>query len=109
MKKSISTVLAIVLALSTMTGCSSKTAVTNTADTASKEKAVVTVIQNKVEIQTQLEDAAAAFNKSQSDVEVQIIGSAGDNLVTNLQSQFASSPEKAPTLFTCGSGSEFEK
>ena len=37
------------------------------------------------------------------------LGSAGDNLVTTLQSQFASSPEKAPTLFTCGSGSEFEK
>jgi len=109
MKKSISTVLAIVLALSTMTGCSSKTAVTKTADPVKKEKAVITVIQNKVEIQTQLEEAAATFNKSQSDVEVQILGSAGDNLVTTLQSQFASSPEKAPTLFTCGSGSEFEK
>ncbi len=109
MKKSMSTILAIILALSTMTGCASKAGGTKTTDAVSKEKAVITVIQNKVEIQTQLEDAAKAFNSSQSNVEVQILGSAGDNLVTTLQSQFASSPEKAPTLFTCGSGSEFDK
>ncbi|MBZ9688600.1 ABC transporter substrate-binding protein [Clostridium estertheticum] len=109
MKKSISTILAIVLALSTMTGCASKSGDTKATDPVKKEKAVITVIQNKVEIQTQLEEAAKAFNMSQSDVEVQILGSAGDNLVTTLQSQFASSPEKAPTLFTCGSGSEFDK
>ena len=115
MKKSISTMLAIVLALSTMTGCASKTGNVKPTDApkptevVKKEKAVITVIQNKVEIQEQLEDAAKTFNGLQSDVEVQILGSAGDNLVTTLQSQFASSPEKAPTLFTCGSGSEFEK
>ncbi|MBU3145787.1 ABC transporter substrate-binding protein [Clostridium sp. CF012] len=109
MKKSMSTILAIVFALSTMTGCASKSGDTKPTDPVKKEKAVITVIQNKVEIQTQLEDAAKTFNSSQTDVEVQILGSAGDNLVTTLQSQFASSPEKAPTLFTCGSGSEFEK
>lgn len=109
MKKSISIVCAIALALTTMAGCSSKTEGTASGTSGSKEKAKVTVIQNKVEIQQALEDAAKDFNKSQNDVEVQILGSAGDNLVTTLQSQFASSPEKAPTLFTCGSGSEFEK
>ena len=61
MKKSISTILAIVLALSTMTGCASKTADTKTTDPVKKEKAVITVIQNKVEIQTQLEEAAASL------------------------------------------------
>ncbi len=104
MKKLISITCVVALALSTIVGCSSKTA-----DNAKQGKAVVTVIQNKVEIQQQLEDAAKDFNKTQNDVEVQVLGSAGDNLVTTLQSQFASSPEKAPTLFTCGSGSEFEK
>ena len=74
MKKSISTVLAIVLALSTMTGCASKTTGTKPADPVKKEKAVITVIQNKVEIQQQLEEAATTFNKSQTDVEVQIFG-----------------------------------
>lgn len=105
MKKSLITAFAITLALTTLIGCSSKSATTSS----SKEKAIVTVIQNKVEIQEQLEAAAKTFNESQSNYEVQILGSAGDNLVTTLQSQFASSPEKAPTLFTCGSGSEFEK
>jgi raffinose/stachyose/melibiose transport system substrate-binding protein len=109
MKKSISVVCAIALALSTMAGCSTKTVSTPPTSGEKKEKAVITVIQNKVEIQEQLEAAAKDFNKTQSDVEVQILGSAGDNLVTTLQSQFASSPEKAPTVFTCGSGSEFEK
>ena len=109
MKKPISIILALALVLSTFTGCGSKNEATKTTDAVKKEKAVVTVIQNKVEIQEQLEEAAKTFNSAQSDVEVQILGSAGDNLVTTLQSQFASSPEKAPTLFTCGSGSEFEK
>jgi raffinose/stachyose/melibiose transport system substrate-binding protein len=98
MKKSLGVIVALAVALTAMTGCSGK-----------KEKAIVTMIQNKVEIQEQLEAAAKEFNSTQKDVEVQILGSAGDNLVTTLQSQFASSPEKAPVIFTCGSGSEFEK
>lgn len=105
MKKSLITALAITLVMTSLVGCSSK----NEGTTAKKDKAIVTVIQNKVEIQQQLEEAAKTFNQSHSDVEVQVLGSAGDNLITTLQSQFASSPEKAPTLFTCGSGSEFEK
>jgi raffinose/stachyose/melibiose transport system substrate-binding protein len=100
MKKSISIILAVTLVLSTMVGCGSKNGNTKTTEAAKT---------TKVEIQEQLEEAAKTFNAAQSDVEVQILGSAGDNLVTTLQSQFASSPEKAPTLFTCGSGSEFEK
>jgi len=109
MKKSISVVCAVAIALTTMVGCSPKSGDTQPASTVKKEKTVVTLIQNKVEIQQQLENAAKDFNQSQSDVEVQVLGAAGDNLVTTLQSQFASSPEKAPTIYTCGSGSEFEK
>jgi raffinose/stachyose/melibiose transport system substrate-binding protein len=77
--------------------------------TPAKQKAVITMIQNKVEIQEQLEAAAKEFNSSQNEVQVQILGSAGDDLMKVLQSQFASSPEKAPTIFTAGSGSEFEQ
>ncbi|WP_160677735.1 ABC transporter substrate-binding protein [Clostridium sp. C8-1-8] len=93
------------VALTTMVGCGS-----NGGGSSSKSgKTEVTLIQNKVEIQPELENAAKQFNSSQSDVEVKVLGAAGDNLVTTLQSQFASSPAKAPTIFTCNSGSEFEK
>lgn len=109
MKKSISVVCAVAIALATMVGCSSKSGDSQPTSSVKKEKTVVTLIQNKVEIQQQLEDAAKDFNKSQNDVEVQVLGAAGDNLVTTLQSQFASSPEKAPTIFTCESGGQFEK
>ncbi|SKA80096.1 raffinose/stachyose/melibiose transport system substrate-binding protein [Clostridium sp. USBA 49] len=109
MKKFLSGVCAAALILSTLSGCSSTTKTEGNTNTDSKEKAVVTLIQNKVEIQEQLENAAKDFNKSQNDVEVQILGAAGDDLVKVLQTQFASDPGKAPTIFTCGSGSEFEK
>lgn len=105
MKKILSILCALTVGVTMLSGCSSGTA--KSADT--NKKAVVTVIQNKVEIQQQLEAAAKEFNSTHKNVEVQILGAAGDNLVTTLQSQFASSPEKAPTIFTCGSGSEFEK
>lgn len=105
MKKLLSILCALTVGVTMLSGCSSGTA--KSADT--NKKAVVTVIQNKVEIQQQLEAAAKEFNSTHKNVEVQILGAAGDNLVTTLQSQFASSPEKAPTIFTCGSGSEFEK
>lgn len=110
MKKFLSGVCAAALVLSTLSGCASKPASTDGEGSKSpKEKAVVTVIQNKVEIQEQLEKAAEDFNKTQKDVEVQILGAAGDELVKVLQTQFASDPAKAPTIFTCGSGAEFEK
>lgn len=105
MKKLLSILCALTVGATMFSGCSSGTA--KKADT--NKKAVVTLIQNKVEIQQQLEAAAKEFNSTHQNVEVQILGAAGDNLVTTLQSQFASSPEKAPTIFTCGSGSEFEK
>ena len=41
MKKSISTVLAIILTLSTMTGCASKTTDTKPVDSVKKEKAII--------------------------------------------------------------------
>jgi len=102
-KKSLSIICAIAVTLSTLVGCSSNTA------GSSSGTVVVTLIQNKVEIQSQLEAAAKTFNESQTGVKVQVLGSTGDNLVTTLQSQFASAPAKAPTVFTCQSGSEFDK
>ncbi|QAA35000.1 ABC transporter substrate-binding protein [Clostridium manihotivorum] len=104
-KKILSVICVMAVALTTMVGCGS-----NGGGSSSRSgKTEVTLIQNKVEIQPELENAAKQFNSSQSDVEVKVLGAAGDNLVTTLQSQFASSPAKAPTIFTCNSGSEFEK
>ena len=87
-KKSLSIICAIAVSLSTLVGCSSNTSGSTSGPV------VVTVIQNKVEIQSQLEAAAKTFNESQSGVKVQVLGSTGDNLVTTLQSQFASAPAK---------------
>jgi len=110
MKKSLSIIIATALAMSTLIGCSSGgSKSSDEGKKANKEKTVITMIQNKVEIQEQLEEAAKEYNKSQSEVEVKILGAAGDDLMKVLQSQFASTPEKAPTIFTVGSGSEFEK
>lgn len=114
MKRFLSILCIAALLVTTVAGCASKTDSTTPAPAAdqqepAKQKTVITLIQNKVEIQEQLEQAAKDFNASQSDVEVQVLGSAGDNLIPMLQSQFASAPEKAPTIFTCQSGGEFEK
>lgn len=111
MKRILSVLCVMALIAVTIAGCSSKTATPTTQEPekAPKQKTVITLIQNKVEIQEQLEQAAKDFNGSQDSVEVQVLGAAGDNLIPLLQSQFASSPEKAPTIFTCQSGGEFDK
>jgi raffinose/stachyose/melibiose transport system substrate-binding protein len=109
MKKSLGVVCAIAIALATLAGCSSSGGGSQSSGASSSPKAVVTLIQNKTEIQQQLEAAAKEFNSSQNNYEVKVLGSAGDNLVQVLQSQFASDPKTAPTLFTCQSGSEFDK
>lgn len=109
MKKSLGIICAIAIAMTTLAGCSSGSGSTQASSNDSKEKAVVTLIQNKTEIQTELENAAKDFNSTHNDVEIKVLGSAGDNLVQTLQSQFASDPKTAPTLFTCQSGSEFDK
>lgn len=120
MKKKLSMILLSVTMLSTLVACGAKndtgttssTNSTSSADTAAKssgKKAVITIIQNKVEIQEALEAAAKEFNKSQDQFELQPLGVAGDNLTTVLQTQFSSAPEKAPTIYTTASGSEFEK
>lgn len=111
MKKVLSILCIMALLITTIAGCSSKPAAGDQEQTKTeqKEKTVITLIQNKVEIQEQLEQAAKDFNASHDGIELQVLGSAGDNLIPTLQSQFASSPEKAPTIFTCQSGGEFEK
>ncbi|KAA1187025.1 MULTISPECIES: ABC transporter substrate-binding protein [Paenibacillus] len=116
MKKKVGAALLSVAMLSTLVACGAKSDdganKANSADTTSKgtgKKAVITIIQNKVEIQSALEDAVKEFNKTQDKYEVQALGAAGDNLMTVLQTQFSSAPEKAPTIFTTASGSEFQK
>ncbi|OPA73365.1 hypothetical protein BVG16_28955 [Paenibacillus selenitireducens] len=116
MKKKLSAIVLSAVLLSSLVACGGKanegSIPSNNADTATKstgKKAVITIIQNKVEIQEQLEAAVKEFNSSQDQVEVQTLGVAGDNLTTVLQTQFGSAPEKAPTIFTTASGSEFEK
>lgn len=112
MKRFLSVLCIMALLVTSVSGCASKANTdnaSNQAGTTPKQKTVITLIQNKVEIQEQLEQAAKDFNASQDKVELQVLGSAGDNLVSLLQSQFASAPEKAPTIFTCQSGGEFDK
>ncbi len=111
MKRVLSILCIMALTITSIVGCSSKTAAPNAENNqqTKKEKTVITLIQNKVEIQEQLEQAAKDFNSTHEDIELQVLGSAGDNLIATLQSQFASTPEKAPTIFTCQSGGEFEK
>lgn len=107
MKKVLSIACAMAICFTMLAGCGSSA--TSSSTTGANKKTTITLIQNKVEIQQQLEAAAKDFNSTHKNIEVQILGAAGDNLVTTLQSQFASTPAKAPTIFTCGSGSEFEK
>lgn len=111
MKKLISVLCALLLTAMTLASCAKDKGTTpngNSNTDKPKEKAVVTLIQNKVEIQQQLEAAAKDFNDSQSDVEIKVLGSLGDNLIPTIQSQFASDPKTAPVIFTCQSGSEFD-
>jgi raffinose/stachyose/melibiose transport system substrate-binding protein len=104
---------ATVIVASALVGCSSSTSSTSSAGSTSSntvaKKVTITLMQNKVEIQNQLEQAAAAFNKSQSGVEVKILGISGTDYLGNLQAQFAASPEKAATIFTAQGGAEQDR
>ncbi|WP_193726641.1 ABC transporter substrate-binding protein [Paenibacillus guangzhouensis] len=122
MKKKLSAIVLSAVLLSSLAACgggktnegaspsgNADTNASNANTSSNGKKAVITIIQNKVEIQEQLEAAVKEFNGLQDQVEVQTLGIAGDNLTTVLQTQFGSAPEKAPTIFTTASGSEFEK
>jgi raffinose/stachyose/melibiose transport system substrate-binding protein len=97
--------LATAIVSSALVGCTSKPTSTDI----SKKKVTITLMQNKVEIQDQLEEAATAFNKSQTGVEVKILGISGTDYIGNLQAQFASTPEKAATIFTAQGGAEADR
>ncbi|MBC8061567.1 MAG: carbohydrate ABC transporter substrate-binding protein [Clostridiaceae bacterium] len=109
MKKRLLTILLTTsFVASALAGCSSSSTSTSTGGTGGK-KVTITLMQNKVEIQDQLEAAATAFNKSQNGVEVKILGVSGTDYIGNLQAQFASTPEKAATIFTAQGGAEGER
>lgn len=100
MKKILVCILCTTLIVSLTFGVGSATT------TSSAKKIIVTLMQNKVEIQPQMQKVAAAFNKSQKEVEVKILGISGTDYLGNLQAQFASSPKKACTIFTSAAGPE---
>lgn len=100
-KRKLSLLLVTTIVTSLFVGCGSSSS--------KSDKTVVTVMQNKVEIQEQLENAAKKFNESQEEVEVKILGVSGSDYDTNLQTQLASSPEKAATIFTTSGGPEGER
>jgi raffinose/stachyose/melibiose transport system substrate-binding protein len=114
MKKYLCLLCTLCLVLSLTTGCAGKpaavgngsteaavsTAAASTEETQPAEKVKVSIMQNKVEIQTDLEKIVEKYNQSQNTAEIELLGSTGDNFDVVLQSAFAASPEKAATIFT---------
>ena len=64
------------------------------------ETVKITLMQSKTEIQSDLETVVADFNNAGLGVEVTLLGTAGDNYATVLQSNFTADPASAPTVFT---------
>lgn len=60
----------------------------------------ITLMQSKTEIQSDLQTVIDAFNESHENIEVELLGTSGDNYATVLQSNFAAEPETAPTIFS---------
>ncbi len=69
-------------------------------DPGTGETVTITLMQSKTEIQSDLEGVIADFNAAGLGVEVSLLGTAGDNYATVLQSNFSADPASAPTLFT---------
>lgn len=101
MKKNLCILCSALIVLSLFSGCakSASTATTSTATTSAAAKTVITIMQSKTEIQTDMQKAVDDYNSSQNNVTVQLLGTSGDNYPTVLQSQFSASPSKAPTIF----------
>lgn len=99
MKRKICTLCSAILVVSLLAGCSSSPSGT-TSSGESTEKTTITIMQSKVEIQSDLQKAVDEYNTTQSNVTVKLLGASGDNYTPVLQSQFSSQPEKAPTIFT---------
>lgn len=92
MRKTILIVLAMVLSLSVLlAGCEGG---------GSSGTTKITFMQSKTEIQSDLQTVIDAFNESHEDIEVELLGTSGDNYATVLQSNFAADPATAPTIFS---------
>lgn len=60
----------------------------------------ITLMQSKTEIQSDLQTVIDDFNEKHEDIEVELLGTSGDNYATVLQSNFAADPATAPTIFS---------
>lgn len=74
----------------------------------SGEPVKITLMQSKTEIQNDMQTVIDAFNAGNHGVEVELLGTSGDNFATVLQSNFAADPANAPTIFSM-SGPDTEK
>lgn len=72
----------------------------DTTDPVTGDVVKITLMQSKTEIQSDLETVIADFNAADLGVEVTLLGTAGDNFATVLQSNFSADPASAPTVFT---------
>lgn len=68
-------------------------------ETPSGDVVQISFIPSKVEAQETFESIVETYNASQDGVEVTILGVAGDQTPTVLQSNFSSDPASAPTIF----------
>jgi raffinose/stachyose/melibiose transport system substrate-binding protein len=102
----ISLVITLTLALTACSGASATTAnmatqgETTTAAPASSEPVKITLMQSKTEIQNDLQTVIDDFNSSHPEIEVELLGTSGDNYATVLQSSFAADAASAPTIFS---------
>jgi raffinose/stachyose/melibiose transport system substrate-binding protein len=102
MKKAIATVCSVLMIASVFSGCSSKSTSSGStsATSSAAAKTTITIMQSKTEIQTSMQKVVDDYNSSQNNVTVKLLGTSGDNYPTVLQTQFSSTPAKAPTIFT---------
>lgn len=66
------------------------------------EQVNITLIQSKTEIQSDLEAVIQDFNAKHPDINIELLGTSGDNFGTTLMAQFAADAANAPTIFTAG-------
>lgn len=100
MKKTVAIIVSLLMIISLgLTAC----------DTGGSDEAVkITLMQSKTEIQSDLQTVIDDFNASHEDIEVELLGTSGDNYATVLQSNFAAEPASAPTIFSM-SGPDAER
>lgn len=60
----------------------------------------ISFMQSKTEIQGDLQTVVDDFNEKHEGIEVELLGTSGDNYATVLQSNFAADPATAPTIFS---------